>query len=110
MVCNGRPDCPDGWDEASCEDQESRASSDAKNFESANGSTVTVEMAFADGLNKGVGEFPYVYTVFIVSAIIVVLVVFSLVAYLCSKKCVSFAFTELAPILKSTASVLEFFS
>ncbi|VDK38818.1 unnamed protein product [Taenia asiatica] len=99
MVCNGRPDCPDGWDEASCEAQGSRASSDTKNLESTNGSTVIVETTFADGPNKGIGEFPYVYTVFIVSAIIVVLVVFSLVAYLCSKKWSKSSYTVRTDVL-----------
>ncbi|CDS40542.1 low density lipoprotein receptor protein [Echinococcus multilocularis] len=99
MVCNGRPDCPDGWDEASCEDQESGANNNAKNSELANGSTVAVELAFADGPNKRAGEFPYVYTVFIVSAIIVALVVFSLVAYLCSKKWSKSSYTVRTDVL-----------
>ena len=87
LVCNGRPDCPDGWDEASCEVQELKSERDAKHLDFANSSASATEMAFVDGSNKGVSEFSYLYTVIIVSAVLLVLVVFSLVAYLCSKKC-----------------------
>lgn len=90
LVCNGRPDCPDGWDEASCDEHDLRplGDPDAKNADLTSNNT-GAEIALAEGSNKtSTGEFPYVYIIFIVSAIIVVLVVFSLVAYLCSKKCV----------------------
>ncbi|VUZ51066.1 unnamed protein product, partial [Hymenolepis diminuta] len=91
LVCNGRPDCPDGWDEASCDEHELSKSSvgelDVKNGDSSSGNlTAGTDSAFVEGSSKSSsGEFPYIYIIFIVSAIVVVLIIVSIVAYLCSK-------------------------
>lgn len=94
LVCNGRPDCPDGWDEASCDDQDLLRSPlgdlYAKSGDAASvNATVGAggDSAFVEGSSKSSGgEFPYIYIIFIVCAIVVVLIIVSIVAYLCSKK------------------------
>ncbi|VDD79293.1 unnamed protein product [Mesocestoides corti] len=88
FVCNGRPDCSDGWDEASCNATSHDSGNDGitKALVTANGSTATFEAIVSDKRARGSGEFPSVYAVVIVSAIIIVLLLVSLVAYVCSKK------------------------
>ena len=89
VVCNGRPDCSDGWDESSCDDQEMKSYSYMTDLEFTASTTIATEMAFIGSTSNGISQFSYLYTVIVVSAILLALAIFSLVAYLCSKKCVS---------------------
>ncbi len=86
FVCNGRPDCLDGWDEASCENMATLPTTAAAANDSAGETTGNNKKGSMSSMGS---EFPSVYTVVIVSAIIVVLIVFSLIGYMCSKRCVS---------------------
>ncbi|VDN10427.1 unnamed protein product [Dibothriocephalus latus] len=86
FFCDGKADCHDSSDEATCASSPVNEFGDVPTRLSSNGSihgsTGPPTMPNGGGLN---GEFPSVYAALIVLALLVVLVVISLIGYFCSK-------------------------
>uniref|UniRef100_A0A0R3T0K6 Low-density lipoprotein receptor n=1 Tax=Rodentolepis nana TaxID=102285 RepID=A0A0R3T0K6_RODNA len=113
LVCNGRPDCPDGWDEASC-DEHDVSRSPIGELEPKNGVLSSANLTGgADSLVVEVpskpsgGEFPFIYIIFIVSAIVVGLIIIGIVTYLCSKNWSKSSYTVHTDVLLLPAGKRE---
>ncbi|VDL93099.1 unnamed protein product [Schistocephalus solidus] len=86
FFCDGKADCHDNSDEATCASSAVNEFGDAPVHLSGNGSTRSSAGPPAINSSGSMnGEFPSVYAVIIVLAILVVLVVISLIGYFCSK-------------------------